>query len=170
MRVPCRTMMDWIQRVVEIESPVHINEVAKRIANAAGFKRIGNRIQNAVKFAATQAARSESIQIKETSLYETFLYWTGQEQITVRDRSELPNTSRKFKLIAPEEIQEAIKLIVSESCGIEQDDLPHATCRLFGFKKVNWDMQDEIEGIIYKMIERGELTDKAGSLVLTTVK
>ena len=168
--VPCRTMMDWIQRVVEIESPVHINEVAKRIANAAGFKRIGNRIQNAVKFAATQAARSESIQIKETSLYETFLYWTGQEQITVRDRSELPNTSRKFKLIAPEEIQEAIKLIVSESCGIEQDDLPHATCRLFGFKKVNWDMQDEIEGIIYKMIERGELTDKAGSLVLTTVK
>ncbi|MDE0085017.1 MAG: DUF3320 domain-containing protein [Candidatus Poribacteria bacterium] len=82
--VPCRTMMDWIQRVVEIESPVHINEVAKRIANAAGFKRIGNRIQNAVKFAAIQAARSKSIQLKETSLYETFLYWTGQEQITVR--------------------------------------------------------------------------------------
>ncbi len=168
--VPCRTMMDWIQRVVEIESPVHINEVAKRIANAAGFKRIGNRIQNAVKFAATQAARSESIQIKETSLYETFLYWTGQEQITVRDRGKLPNASRKLQFIAPEEIQEAIKLVVSESCGIEQDDLPHATCRLFGFKKVNWDMQDEIEGIIYKMIERGKLTDKAGSLVLTTVK
>ena len=164
--VPCRSMMGWIQRVVEFESPVHINEVAKRIANAAGFKRIGNRIQDAVKFAATQVARSESIQIKKTSLYETFLYWTGQKNITVRDRSELPNTSRKFKLIAPEEIQEAIKLIVSESCGIEQDDLPRATCRLFGFKKVNWDMQYEIEGIIYKMIERSELADKAGSLVL----
>ncbi len=168
--VPYDSMMDWIQRVVEVESPVHINVVAKRIANAAGFKKVGNRIQDAVKFAATQGAQSESIQIKETSLYETFLYWTGQKNITVRDRSELPYTSRKFKLIAPEEIQEAIKLIVSESCGIEQDDLPRATCRLFGFKKVNWDMQDEIEGIIYKMIERGELTDKAGSLVLTTVK
>ncbi len=166
--VPSHSMMDWIQRVVEVESPVHINVVAKRIANAAGFKKVGNRIQDAVKFAATQIARSESIQIKETSFYETFLYWTGQKNITVRDRSELPNTSRKFKLIAPEEIQEAIKLIVSESCGIEQDDLPRATCRLFGFKKVNWEMQDEIEGIIYKMIERGELIDKAGSLVLTT--
>ncbi len=164
--VPYRTMMDWIQRVVEIESPVHINEVAKRIANAAGFKRIGNRIQNAVKFAATQAARSESIQTKETSLYETFLYWTGQEQITVRDRGELPNASRKLQLIAPEEIQEAIKLVVSVSCGIEQDDLPHATCRLFGFKKINWDMQDEIEILTYKMIQRGELTERAGSLVL----
>ncbi len=166
--VPSHSMMDWIQRVVEVESPVHMNVVAKRIANAAGFKKVGNRIQDAVKFAATQAARSESIQIKETSMYETFLYWTGQKNITVRDRSELPNTSRKLNFIAPEEMQEAIKLIVSESCGIEQDDLPRATCRLFGFKKVNWEMQDEIEGIIYKMIERGELTDKAGSLVLTT--
>ena len=77
--VPQRTMMDWIQRVVEIESPVHINEVVKRIANAAGFKKVGNRIQGAVKSAATQATRSKSIQIKETSLYETFLYWTGQK-------------------------------------------------------------------------------------------
>ncbi len=166
--VPCHSMMDWIQRVVEVESPVHINVVAKRIANAAGFKKVGNRIQDAVKSAATQVARSESIQIKETALYETFLYWTGQKNITVRDRSELPNTSRKFNLIAPEEIQEGIKLIVSESCGIEQDDLPRATCRLFGFKKVNREMQDEIEGIIHKLIERSELTDKAGSLVLTT--
>ena len=162
--VPCRSMMDWIQRVVEIESPVHINVVAKRIANAVE-KKVGKRIHSAVKFAATQAAQSENIQIKGN-----FLYWTGQEQITVRDRGELPNTSRKLELIAPEEIQEAIKLIVSETCGIEQDDLPRATCRLFGFKKVNWDMQGEIEGIIYKMIEHGELTDKAGSLVLTTVK
>ncbi len=168
--VPPNTMAKWIQQIVEIESPVHLKEIAKRITSAAGLKKVGNRIQEAVENAARAAARSEDIQIKETSLFEKFLYWTGQKKITVRDRGELPNASRKFQLIAPEEIQEAIKLVVSESCGIERDDLPHATCRLFGFKKVNWDMQDEIEGIIYKMIERGELTDKAGSLVLTTVK
>lgn len=159
--VPCRSMMDWIQRVVEIESPVHINVVAKRIANAAGFKKVGNRIQDAVKFAATQVARSEGIQIKEK-----FLYWTGQEQITVRDRGELPNTSRKLELIAPEEIHEAIKLIVSESLGIERKDLPKETCKLFGFKKVNESMQRDVEVKINEMIEHGELTDRAGSLVL----
>ena len=159
--VPRRSMMSWIQRVVEIESPVHINEVAKRIANAAGFKRTGNRIQDAVKFAATQVARSESIQIKEK-----FLYRTGQEQIVVRDRCELPNTSRKLEFIAPEEIETAIKLIVSESYGIDRDDLLHTTCRLFGFKKVNGDMRQEVEVVINEMVERGELTDKAGSLVL----
>ena len=161
--VPSRLIANWIQQVVEIESPVHLNEIAKRITSAVEVKKVGNRIRGTIEFAAKLAARSESIQIQGE-----FLYWTAQEQITVRNRDELPNTSRKLELIAPEEIQEAIKLVVSESCGIEQDDLTRATCRLFGFKKVNWRMQDEIEGIIYKMIKRGELTDKAGSLVLTT--
>ena len=163
--VPCRTMMDWIQRVVKIESPIHLNEVAKRIANAAGFKKVGNRIQNAVKFVATQAACSESIQITEG-----FLYWTGQEQITVRDRGELPNTSRKLELIASEEIQEAIKLIVSESLGIERKDLSHETCKLFGFKKVNEGMRQGVESVINEMVEHGKLTEKTGSLVLAKVK
>ena len=160
-KVPPSKMAIWIKRVVEIESPVHIDEVAKRIATAVGVKKVGNRIQNAVKFAATQASRYESIQIKKE-----FLYWTAQEQITVRDRSELPNTSRKWELIAPEEIEMSIRLVVSEAYGIDQDDLPHETCRLFGFKKVNSYMQDEVGSIIDKMVVHGKLIDRVGSLVL----
>ena len=161
--VPARLIANWIQQVVEIESPIHLNEIAKRITSAVEIKKVGKRIREAIESAAKLAARSESIQIQGE-----FLYWTAQEQITVRNRDELPNTSRKLELIAPEEIQEAIKLVVSESCGIERDDLTRVTCRLCGFKKINRSMQDEIEGIIYKMIKHGELTDKAGSLVLTT--
>ena len=160
--VPLNTMVNWIQQVVEIESPVHINETAKRIASAVGVKKVGNRIREAVEIAARRAERSEKIQISEN-----FLYWTEQEQIHVRDRSNLPNVSRKLELIAPEEIEVAIGLIVSEAFGIEQDDLPHETCRLFGFKKVNLDMRREVEVVINQMIERGELVEKAGSLVST---
>ncbi|MYF99613.1 DUF3320 domain-containing protein [Candidatus Poribacteria bacterium] len=160
-KVPTSSMAIWIQRIVEIESPVHINEVAKRIANAVGVKKVGSRIQNAVKSAATQAGRSDSIQIKKE-----FLYWTAQEQITVRDRSELPNASRKWELIAPEEIEMAIRLVVSEAYGIDREDIPHETCRLFGFKKVNSYMQNEIGSVIDKMIAHGKLIDKVGSLVL----
>ena len=162
--VPLNTMVHWIQQIVEIESPVHLNEITRRITSAVGAK-IGKRIQEAIETAARWAVRSESVHIKEK-----FLYRTGQEQITVRDRGELPNTSRKLELIAPEEIQEAIKLIVSESLGIGRKDLPKETCKLFGFKKVNESMQRDVEVKINEMIEHDELTDKAGSLVLTTVK
>ena len=159
--VPRNTMVNWIQRVIEIESPVHLNEIAKRIASAVGIKRIGNRIQKAIKTAAKYVARSESIQIKGE-----FFYWTEQKRITVRDRSELPNISRKLELIAPEEIEMAIKQVVSNAFGIEQNDLLHETCRLFGFRKVNADMRREVEAVMSKMIERGDLIERGNSLVI----
>ena len=38
--VPSSTMADWIQRVVKIESPVHLDEVARRITTAVGVAKI----------------------------------------------------------------------------------------------------------------------------------
>ena len=70
-------MANWIQSIVKIESPVHLDEVARRIATAVRVSRIGNRIQNTVKTAARQAARFDSVEIKGK-----FLYWTEQEKIT----------------------------------------------------------------------------------------
>ena len=159
--VPLVTMADWIQSVVKIESPVHFDEVARRIANAAGVRRVGNRIQNKVKTAASQAARSDRVQIKGK-----FLYWTKWHKITVRDRSELPNASRKIDLIAPEEIEVAIKQIVSDAFGIEREDLAREVCRLFGFRSVSGDMRQGVERVAEVLIEDGQLIWQGDSLVL----
>ena len=136
-------MARWIQNIVKIESPVHLDEVARRMATAVGVSRIGNRIQSTVKNAATQAARSDSVEIKEK-----FLYWTEQGEITVRDRSELPNASRKLELIASEEIEVAIKQIVSNAFGIERADLAREVCRLFGFRSVSSDMRRGVDRVV----------------------
>ena len=161
-KVPPFKMQGWIQRVVEIESPVHCDEVARRIANAVGVGRIGNRIQNAVKYAAKQAARSGSIEIRGDFFYAKE---EGQAAI-VRDRSELPNASRKLELIAPEEIEAAIKQVVSEAFGIEREDLAREVCKLFGFKSVSTEMRRRVELVIDRMTEREELTGRGDSLVI----
>lgn len=46
--VPRATMAAWVTKVVDIESPVHMHEVGRRIANAAGVGRIGTRIQESL--------------------------------------------------------------------------------------------------------------------------
>ncbi len=51
-------MANWIRDIVEIESPVHLNEVAKRIATAVGVSKIGPRIQDTFETAVRQATRS----------------------------------------------------------------------------------------------------------------
>ena len=159
--VPPNTMANWIQRVVEIESPVHLNEIAKRVASAVGVKKVGNRIRNAVENAAERATHSKSIQVRNE-----FFYWTEQEQIHVRDRSELPNASRKLELIAPEEIQIAIKQLVSDAFGIERNDLSREVCKLFGFVTVSANMRQKVEEVINEMIEHGDLKEKGSSLLL----
>ena len=159
--IPSYTMANWIQRVVEIESPVHLNEVARRIANAVGVSRVGSRIRSKVKIAAMQAARSESVQIEGE-----FLYLTEHGQVTVRDRGELPNASRKLELIAPEEIEMAIKQVILNALGIERDDLSREVCKLFGFVTVSANMRQKVEEVINEMIEHGDLREKDSSLLL----
>ena len=154
-------MAGWIQRVVEIESPIHIAEVARRIATAVGAGRMGSRIRNAVKTATGQAAGSGSIEIRGD-----FFYWKEQGEIVVRDRSELPNVSRKLELIAPEEIAAAIKQVVSDAFGIECEDLAREVCRLFGFKSVSAEMRRGVESVLDGLIAQGALTRKGDSLVL----
>ena len=160
-KVPLNTMVNWIQRVVEIESPVHLDEVAKRIGSAVGVKKIGNRIRSTIQAAARQAARYKNIEMRGK-----FLYWTEQKNIPIRDRSQLPNASRKLELIAPEEIQAAIKQLVVDAFGIEQDDLAREVCKLFGFKTASANMRQHVNQIINWMIKHGHLKEKGGSLLL----
>ena len=154
-------MAGWIQRVVEIESPVHFDEVARRIAAAVGVGRVGNRIQNALSVAARQAARTGRIEISGD-----FFYLNEQGQVIVRDRSELPNVSRKLELIAPEEIAAAIKQVVSDAFGIDCEDLAREVCKLFGFKSVSTEMRRGVDSVLEGLIAQGELTKKGDSLVI----
>ena len=165
-KVPLFKIAGWIQRVVEIEGPAHLNEVARRIANAVEVDRVGNRIKSAVraaarKAAAWKAARSDGIEIRGD-----FLYLNEQRQVIARDRSELPNASRKLELIAPEEIGAAIKAVVSNAFGIEREELAREVCRLFSFKSVSGQMRQRVEIVVDEMTERGELTESGDSLVL----
>ena len=149
------TMANWIQDVVKIESPVHLDEVARCIATAVGVSR------KKVKTAARQATRSGSVQIGGE-----FLYWTEQRKVTVRDRSELPKASRKLELIAPEEIETAIKQVVSAAFGMGRDELTRGVCWLFGFKPASAKMRQEIEKVVERLIEDKQLIWQGNSLLI----
>ena len=149
------TMANWIQDVVKIESPVHLDEVARRIATAVGASR------KKVKTAARQATRSGSVQIGGE-----FLYWTEQRKVTVRDRSELPKASRKLVLIAPEEIETAIKQVVLAAFGMGRDELTRGVCWLFGFKPASAKMRQEVDRVVERLIEEGQLIWQGSSLVI----
>jgi hypothetical protein len=150
-------LADLIARVVNVESPVHWTEAARRILNAAGIQRFGNRIQHAFDEAISLGASRKLFVMRQD-----FLWTRDMKETPVRDRSELPAASRKLEFVAPEEIRRAILMVVQESHGIAPEEVTGATCRLFGFARVTDDMRAAIER------QRDDLV-AAGTLVLRGV-
>ncbi len=159
--VPPRRLAGWASEVVRVEGPVHVSEVARRIAEAAGVKRIGTRIQAALDAAFVAAARRGDV-----NRAGDFLSPPGQVEPPIRDRSDLPAASKKAELVAPEEIGRAIERVVSDALGMEPDAIPLAACRLLGFARMGDDMRRRVEAIRDDLVARGRLATRGDHLVV----
>jgi hypothetical protein len=126
----------WISEVVRVESPVHFDEMARRMVEAAGVSKVGSRI----KYTLTQACRY-SEQAGLIKIKGEFLWHTGMDQPLVRNRSQLPATSKRLQIIAPEEISLAIKQVVTEAIAITEEDAANLVAKRFGFSRMTEEMK-----------------------------
>ncbi len=162
--VPSARLADWIAEIVKVEGPVHKDEVARRIADAAGIRRIGSRIEVAMSTAITQAIRARLIERRRE-----FLWPLGMKIPRVRDRSGLPNASRKLELVSPEEIAEAIMAVITSAYGIDLIDVPQVSCRLLGFARTSEDMTALVEAVAKELVNDGKLQARDGHVTLADV-
>jgi len=155
------TMAGWIKDVVEVESPVHKDEVIRRIVNAAGIKRVGRRIRSTFEIGLSAASKA-----KDVTQRGDFIWMTGMQEPIIRSRHNLPNQSRSISLIAPEEISSAILEVTKSAYGIQRNIIPSEVSNLFGFKRVTQDMNDHIDALTGELIAEGKLIDDGIYLTL----
>lgn len=161
--VPRSKLVKWIEQILATEAPVHIDEVMRRIGDAYGVSRLGRRIRASIKDATIYAVQSGVVQKRGDFLWEKGV----KSPEIIRDRADLPNTSRKLDLIAPEEIVLAVETIVKNAFGMQRDDIPSAVCNAFGFGRTSVDMKQQVEITIDEMIDEGRLTKQGDFLVVT---
>ncbi|MBF0240584.1 MAG: DUF3320 domain-containing protein [SAR324 cluster bacterium] len=160
-QIPKTKIAGWIRDIVNIESPVHEDEVLQRIMTALDKKRSGARIREAFDDALFFAVNSNHVIQREDFL------WSPQMQTYVpRDRSALPTSSKKVNLIAPEELEVAIALVTKNSIGIEPKNIAQETCRLLGFKRVTEDMRCHVQEVIDDMLDQGKLVEQGKFLMV----
>lgn len=153
--VPVSALADCICRVVEVESPVHIDEVMHRVAEAAGVKRVGSRIDAAMRGAAASAARRGMIRQDGD-----FLWSVNSRGVQVRDRSSLPATSRRLEHVAPAELRAAVLKATEAAYGIGIDEIPGAVGHLLGFNRVSEDMRSRVELYAQTLLREGSLVQQ----------
>ena len=159
--IPPPRISDAIIDVVRIESPVHVDVVARRIADAARVGRIGSRIQSAFDRAVKQAVNSKKIRKKKD-----FLWDRGMMEPKPRNRIQLPQSSKKLSFIAPEEIAATTLRVVAGSYGIDPQDAPRAVGELLGFGRVSSVMRDGINVVIRSMLRKKQLTQEGNHLLI----
>lgn len=159
-----RRLGEWVVQVLNVESPVHMSEVMRRVANAAGIARVGSRINQAFQ-AAFRSAIREGI-VRQSG---DFLWLKGMTAPPLRDRSDLPAAVKKLELIAPEEIELAIERVVRESYGMTEDQVPQTACGLLGFGRVTEEMSTIVSNRVEAMLKMSRLMRQGTHVIVPDI-
>ena len=159
--VSASQLATWVRRVVQTESPVYAELVARRIMNAAGVSRLGRRIKEAVRSGIDHAARQGWIEEDDG-----VLSLPDQRDLPVRDRSDADSNTRDIEMVPPPEIATAALTLTEDSFGVDTEDLVRQVSYALGFEKMGSNIRDRIERVVEAMEDQGLLSRENGHLVV----
>ncbi|MEM9740055.1 MAG: DUF3320 domain-containing protein [Pseudomonadota bacterium] len=144
--VPIAQLAPLVASIVDVEGPIHTDEVARRLASTFGKNRAGARSKDIALKAlkAAEGSPSEDVQ----SLGD---FWCNAEQVAnppVRDRSQLDGTLLKAEMIAPLEILAAADLVKENNGAVKGDALFRAIAKVLGFNRLGSDLHVRISSVL----------------------
>lgn len=145
---PIPEICDLVSQVIEVEGPIHTDEIARRYAAAHGKSRVGNRIEEAV-------LRALSRMKKQNLIVESDDFWGTEEQLKsppVRNRQNESTPLTKPEYISAEEIRACAKMVSEESGDVEMDEMIRAVSRVLGFKRAGPDFQMRVRKVLTSVV------------------
>ena len=158
---PVSLLFDPIAEIVQVEGPVHVREVQRRLTEAVGVARIGHRIRQNLDWAIDNAVRMGMVARKGD-----FLWRTDMKEPVVRDRSDVRRKS--IEMIAEEEIAQALIMTVRHSYGMDRKEAVIEASRLMGFRNVSKNTGNRVLRVIEDMIERGVFVTRGDQVTIAT--
>jgi hypothetical protein len=151
-------MVEHVAKIIEVEGPIHLDEIAARIRILWGLGRAGSRIRAAVERAVSVAVRS--------NLAEGGPFYTKPGlPVSVRDRSVVKSaTLRKPEMLPPAEVEKAILGIVEANYGAARDELVQSTSRVLGFSATSAQLRIVLSAGIDRLLQAGALVMKGDML------
>ena len=139
---PIENVSNSINEIVNVEGPIHVNEVIKRVKDSCHIKRAGSKMKKQVLRGIKESESSGSI-----IRIGDFLYDASSNDVVIR-RREKP----KIDLISDEEIAKNIETILSHKQSMTTAGLTREVARNFGFKSTSRKTSSKIKGVLDSMI------------------
>jgi hypothetical protein len=137
---------DLIVKIIEIEGPIHVDELARRISAAFGKSRTGTRIVDATSRALAAVQKRADRPLQQVG---SFVMTPDQVTSTpVRDRGAETGSLLKAEYLPPMEIAAAAERIRAESGMITPEEMTKAVARLLGFQRVGPELSATILAVV----------------------
>jgi very-short-patch-repair endonuclease len=145
--------------IVENEGPIHTHEVARRLREAFGLARTGDRIRARVQKVLISAAR-------EMIIEKSGEFWTkpGRELRLVRDRRHASLPLRQADRIASQEYRLGIQTALDDAISLPRGELIVLTAKLLGFDRTGSDLKVAIGKAIRDLECSGAIVEIDGRL------
>lgn len=157
--VSANDMAQIIFKIIEIEGPVHAEEVTNRVRILWGLSRAGARVQDAV------ASGIRSLVMTNKCAQENNFLGVVNQTVTVRNRELVSSAElRKPEMIAPAEIRAGIFLVIDISRGASRKEIPPALARMLGFKVTSPQLRIVIDAEMTRLVQGGGLIETNGML------
>lgn len=143
-------MCGIVARIVELEAPVHEDEIARRVTALWGMSRTGKRIQEAVRSGLDALAVSG-----EGVAQGGFWRPAGFEMEQVRDRSDASSSLRDPERLPPDEVALAVRIVLAESVAAERDEVVRLVCRKLGFQRSTESLRAVVDRVVEGQVEDG---------------
>ena len=150
-------LANLVLQIVDLEGPIHISEVVRRIRIAWSLKRAGKRIQDTINDTINYCQEKGNLTIKDKFLYPK------NRGIFVRRRTGDPPA--KINLICDEEIAEAVNIVIQTQYASPKDEVIRQTSRLFGIKVTRGATANRIDSVIQKMLAEEKLEKLSNGMI-----
>ena len=143
--VAIATLSGLVYRIVDAEGPVHVEEVARRLAACYGKEKAGSRILGVTQAALSSVLKQDSRMRTDDGFWFTA---TQADSPPVRDRSAESGATLKASSISNLEIDAALRIAREDNAGGDDAELVRAAARLLGFRRVGSELHARISGRI----------------------
>ena len=152
-----------VVKLAKQEGPIHMDIVAKRLADAWELARVGAKIRRTVESVCYEAQDRGMIQERNGFLWPVPIPQDIVVRVPVEGR---PESQRKIEHIPSEEIYRAMQLVAEEAIGISRENLIQETARLFGFQRSGENVHSRLEECLEVCLEQQKMVMTGENITL----
>ena len=151
---------DLVQKIISVESPIHIKELCLRVIQHYGMNKVGSKILLIIESVVGQLVRSNKVFCKND-----FIYNSNKPFLKIRTReNSCPVTN--FDFVSRDEIDNAISLVLVKEISTPRTELVPKVARIFGYQHTGKKIQNRINKEIAYLLRVKKIRESSFGLEL----